>query len=227
MANLLPPHVKIAVSNGSCYAGRMCSESAVSPPPSLPHDVYDRLRAYAGLLATWTRRINLVSAADRGAIWPRHVEDCLRLRASMPPGAERGIDLGSGAGLPGLVLAIATGVWFDLIEADQRKAAFLREAARLTGAPVRVHAVRIEHADVAPAPLVTARALAPLPRLLGLAAPLLAAGGTMLAPKGARSAEELRAARAGWSFGADAAGTPDSPVLVITNPVRIETAVHA
>ncbi len=199
----------------------------MTPPPDLPPDAYERLRLYAGLLAEWTRRINLVSVADRGAIWPRHVADCLRLRALMPAGVERGIDLGSGAGLPGLVLAIATGVRFDLIESDQRKAAFLREAARLTGAPVRVHAARIEDADVLPAPLVTARALAPLPRLLGLAAPLLAPGGTMLFPKGARAAEELREARAGWSFGAEAAGPADSPVLVVTDPVRAEAGVRA
>ena len=71
----------------------------------------------------------------------------------MQPLPDRAIDLGSGAGFPGLVLALATGVPFDLIEADQRKAAFLREAARVTGAPVAVHAIRIEAARLAPAPL--------------------------------------------------------------------------
>ena len=73
--------------------------------------------------------------------------------ADVDPCPDRAIDLGSGAGFPGLVLALATGVPFDLIEADQRKAAFLREAARVTGAPVRVHAVRIESRRPLPAPL--------------------------------------------------------------------------
>ena len=194
---------------------------------ALPRDVRGRLQAYAGLLATWTRRINLVSAADRPAIWSRHVEDCLRLCALIPAGVERGIDLGSGAGLPGLVLAVATGIRFDLVEADRRKAAFLREAARLTGAPVRVHAQRIEGANLVPAPLVTARALAPLPRLLGLAAPFLAPGGTMLFPKGARAGQELEEARAVWTFDAAIAGPPDGPVLVITNPAPAQAMAHA
>ena len=103
----------------------------------------------------------------------------------MQPLPARAIDLGSGAGFPGLILALATSSQFDLIEADQRKAAFLREAARVTGAPVRIHATRIESAGLAPAPLITARAVAPLSKLLALAAPLLAPGGHCLFLKGA------------------------------------------
>src|SRR5690242_21035384 len=108
----------------------------------------------------------------------------------MEPLPSHAIDLGPGAGFPGLVLALASDVHFALIEADRRKCAFLREAARVTGAPVQIHAVRIESASLRPAPLVTARALAPLPRLLELAAPLLAAGGQCLFLKGANAAEE-------------------------------------
>ncbi len=211
---------------GPCYAIPMLPEfHSAGSSPALPPGALDRLRAYAGLLDAWTRRINLVSAADRGSIWSRHVLDSLRLLPLIPPGAARAIDLGSGAGLPGLVLAIATGIPFDLVESDRRKAAFLGEAARLTAAPVTVHAARIEAVSLAPfslapAPLVTARALAPLPALLALAAPLLAPGGTMLFPKGARAGEELEAARAaGWRFDAAAAGPAEGPVLVL-GPVR-------
>ncbi len=190
---------------------------------SLPPETRARLHAYADLLATWTRRINLVSAADQPHIWSRHIQDSLRLVRLIPPGTARGIDLGSGAGLPGLVLAIATDLPFDLIESDRRKAAFLREAARLTGARATIHAIRIEACTVPPAPLVTARALAPLDALLALAAPLLAPGGTMLFPKGARAAIEIEEARRRWRFDLCQTGG-DSPILAITHPRPL---VHA
>ncbi|HYZ22782.1 MAG TPA: 16S rRNA (guanine(527)-N(7))-methyltransferase RsmG [Rhodopila sp.] len=157
-----------------------------------------RLRRFADLLVRWNARLNLVAPRDVPVLWERHIEDSLQLVPLMPKGVERAIDLGSGGGFPGLVLAIATGVRFELIEADQRKAAFLRTAVLETGAPAVVHACRIEAADVPPAPLVTARALAPLPRLLPLAAPLLAPGGVCLLLKGARVEEELAAAEADW-----------------------------
>ncbi len=140
---------------------------------------------------------------------------------------DRAIDLGSGAGFPGLVLAIATGVPFDLVEADQRKAAFLREAARQTGAPVRVHAVRIEAAAIAPAPLVTARALAPLPKLLALAAPLLAPGGTCLFLKGANVQAELTEAAAQWHMRVETIPSRTEPgacILRITDLSRVASA---
>jgi 16S rRNA (guanine527-N7)-methyltransferase len=193
---------------------------ALPSPPTLAEDAAGRLHAYAELLARWTRRISLVSKGDAQHIWERHVLDSLRLAPLIPPGTRRAIDLGSGAGLPGLVLALATGIPFDLIEADRRKAAFLLEARRVTGAPVEIHAARIEQLALPPAPLVTARALAPLPILLGLAAPLLAEGGVCLFPKGVRVADELAAARHTWRFHAELAGPANSPVLVVTGLAR-------
>jgi 16S rRNA (guanine527-N7)-methyltransferase len=195
-------------------------KASLSPPPLLAEDVAERLQQYAALLARWTRRISLISRGDEGQIWERHVLDSLRLVPLIPAGTSRGIDLGSGAGLPGLVLAVATGIPFDLVEADRRKAAFLIEAQRVSGAPVRVHAARIEQLALEPAPLVTARALAPLPVLLGLAAPLLAEGGVCLFPKGVRVGDELQAAREVWRFEADLAGAPESPVLVVRDLAR-------
>jgi len=173
------------------------------------------LRAYAELLGRWTAKINLVSRGDEGQIWQRHVLDSLRLLPLIPAGTARAIDLGSGAGLPGLVLAAASGIAFDLVEADRRKATFLSEAQRVTGAPVMVHCARIEAVALLPAPLVTARALAPLDVLLGLAAPFLAPGGMALFPKGVRAAEEIEAARRLWRFELDMAGTAASPILVV------------
>lgn len=110
----------------------------------------------------------------------------------------RAIDLGSGAGFPGLVLAIAYGIQVDLIEQDQRKAAFLREAVRVTGAPATVHAVRIEEAELPAASLVTARALAPLGKLLEFAEGLLTPDGACLFLKGRGVEEELAEAQQDW-----------------------------
>ena len=152
------------------------------------------LEAYAALLRKWNSTINLVSAADLPLLWPRHVADSLQLGSIAGPLPPRAIDLGSGAGFPGLVLSIAFGIEVDLIEQDQRKAAFLREAILVTKAPARVHAVKIERAKVSPAPLVVARALAPLPVLLRLAAPLLTEDGFCLFPKTRAAEAEITAA---------------------------------
>jgi 16S rRNA (guanine527-N7)-methyltransferase len=157
-----------------------------------------RLRKLVELVTVWSAKINLVSKNDLPHLWERHVRDSLGLVAHIPAGTEGAIDLGSGAGFPGLVLAIAAGIPFTLIESDARKAAFLLEAARQTLAPVKVINARIEAAKTAPAMLVTARALAPLDKLLGLAAPHLAPGGVCLFPKGRNVEEELAQARTLW-----------------------------
>lgn len=157
------------------------------------------LQRFAELLMRWNRSINLVSRGDIANLWTRHIADSTQLaRYWGDPPPTRAIDLGSGAGFPGLVLAIRFGVVFDLIEQDAAKAAFLREAARVTAAPVTVHAVKIEAATLSPAPLVTARALAPLPRLLDYAAKLLAPGGMCLFLKGRGAEAEIADAARHW-----------------------------
>ena len=170
--------------------------------PSRVDDVSRETRAalerFAALLARWNRTVNLVSSHDEPHLWARHIEDSLQIVPLMPTGTDRAIDLGSGAGFPGLVVALATGIHFDLIEADRRKASFLREAAHMCGVPAHIHAERIEAASIFPAPVVTARALAPLPRLLQLAAPLLAPDGQCLFLKGAGVEAELTHAAAQW-----------------------------
>jgi 16S rRNA (guanine527-N7)-methyltransferase len=160
----------------------------------------ERLSAYVALLLRWQRTINLISPRDTDQVWTRHIADSLQLVPLIPSDTDRAIDLGSGAGLPGIVLAIVTGIPFDLVEADHRKAAFLREAARLAGIEATVHATRIETAAIAPAPLVTARALAPLVTLLRWAEPLLAPGGVCLFPKGRGAEDELTAAATQWQM---------------------------
>jgi 16S rRNA (guanine527-N7)-methyltransferase len=128
----------------------------------------------------------------------RHVADSLQLMNYVTPGTAHGIDLGSGGGFPGLVLAIATDIPFDLIEVDARKAAFLQEAIRITAAPAAVHSLRVEEARLSPAPLITARAFASVARILDLASHLLAPGGVFLLPKGATADHELTEARSKW-----------------------------
>lgn len=204
-------------------------ESSPAPVPDavargVSRETLERLRAYVALLQRWTRAINLISPADQAHVWTRHVQDSLHLAPLIPASADRGIDLGSGGGLPGLVLAISTGLPFDLIEADRRKAAFLQEAARVTGAPVAVHCARIEAAPVPPAPLVTARALAPLPRLLALAAPLLRPGGVCLFAKGEQAEQEIEQASGTWRMHVGRFPVPGRPGSVA---LRISELAHA
>jgi 16S rRNA (guanine527-N7)-methyltransferase len=193
---------------------------------SAPNDVSceTRFDAFIELLLRWNRRINLISRADEPFIRQRHIEDSAQLAPLIPRGVERGIDLGSGAGFPGLILATLTNISFDLIEADQRKAAFLNEAARLLDAPVRIHRTRIEEARLPPAALVTARALAPLPRLLTLTAPLLASGGVCLFPKGASAESELTLAAAQWHMRMDRIPSRTDPSAVILRITELQRA---
>lgn len=195
-----------------------------SEPNDVPRETRLVLEAFVGLLLQWNRTVNLISSGDLPHVWDRHVADAFQLLPLMQPRPARAIDLGSGAGFPGLILALATGVPFDLIESDHRKAAFLREAARVTNAPVHVHAIRIETANIGPAPLITARALAPLPKLLALAAPLLAPGGVCLFPKGANASAELTAATTQWHMHADSIPSriaSDACILRITDLCRV------
>jgi len=186
-------------------------------------DTEARLERFVALLLRWNATLNLIAPGDAPVVRRRHVEDSLQLVPLIPAGVDRAVDLGSGGGFPGLVLAIATGLPFDLIESDRRKASFLRSAILETGAPARVHACRIEEAGVAPASLVTARALAPLPRLLPLAAPFLAEGGTCLFLKGARVEAEIETARADWRMDVETIPSRTDPagcILRITGLAR-------
>jgi 16S rRNA (guanine527-N7)-methyltransferase len=159
-------------------------------------DVLDRLSVYADLLAKWQARINLVGPSTLGAVWERHMLDSAQLAAYLPAGPV--LDLGSGAGFPGLVLAILRGGPVHLVESDSRKCAFLREAARLTAAPAVVHNARIENLTPFPVVAITARALAPLPKLLNLAEKFLSPEVHCLFLKGRGSEEELTEACKDW-----------------------------
>jgi 16S rRNA (guanine527-N7)-methyltransferase len=161
-------------------------------------ETLDRLARHLELLERWQRRINLVGRGSLDDPWRRHVLDSGQLSRLLPPGTRRLIDLGASAGFPGLVLAIMGVAEVHLVEADRRKAAFLREAARVTGTRVTVHPFRAESLAPEPFDVVTARALAPLPRLVELAAPFMGPAGVALFPKGAGARRELTEAAKAW-----------------------------
>jgi 16S rRNA (guanine527-N7)-methyltransferase len=159
-----------------------------------------KLETYLGLAVKWQKAINLVGRSTLEDPWRRHMLDCAQLFRHLPPAQLRLADLGSGAGFPGLVLAVMGVADVHLVEADRRKAQFLREAARrLALDNVRVHPVRIEALNFQ-VDVVTARALAPLTDLLPLALPLLAPGGRLMLLKGRTADAELAAAAENWTM---------------------------
>jgi 16S rRNA (guanine527-N7)-methyltransferase len=174
------------------FAGAMAAAGV-----DVSRETLQRLEGYLELLRRWQAAINLVGASTLGDPWRRHILDCAQIAPHVPREAGTVLDLGSGAGLPGLILALLGVPGVQLVESDRRKAQFLREAARVTGAQVVIHPARIEqlqlHADV-----VTARALAPLPRLLELASRLIGPQSLCLFLKGENAQDELTRAQQSW-----------------------------
>lgn len=163
-------------------------------------DQMERLHTYLALLRRWQSRINLVGPKTLEDPWRRHFLDSAQLLPLMPPAVNRLVDLGSGAGFPGLVLAILSGVPVTLVESDQRKCAFLLEAARATTTTLEVLPARIESLAPGDADVVTARALAPLAKLIGYAVNWLAPNGICLFLKGRSAADELTDAQKNWKL---------------------------
>jgi 16S rRNA (guanine527-N7)-methyltransferase len=174
----------------------------------ISRETRDRLRTYAQLLGRWQKTINLIAPSTLGEIWHRHFADSAQLWQFRPDNARTWLDIGSGAGFPGLVLAILgaeTGATHHiLVESDARKAAFLREVARATGITVDILCMRIENAEtranVKAVDCLTARALAPLPRLLEMAAPYFTSSTLGLFLKGKEAAAEVEQAARSWQF---------------------------
>lgn len=173
---------------------------------AVSRETAERLALYVALLRKWNPSKNLVSPATLSAVWTRHVTDCLQI-AALAPEARTWVDLGSGGGLPGLIIGALLverpGTRIHLVESKLGKAAFLREAARQMGLPATIHAARIE--DVLadwhePVDVVTARALAPLTTLVGMSLPLLKTGAIGLFPKGQDVGSELTEAAKYWKL---------------------------
>src|SRR5689334_541498 len=195
----------------------MCAEKAAANPLRADRDAAlaltpvsretaERLDRFVDLLLTWQKTTNLISPSTLPHIWTRHIADALQL-VGLAPDARIWIDLGSGGGFPGIVIACALADQQDaavhLVESNAKKAAFLREAARVTGTPVMVHAMRIEkfvdswegRADV-----VTVGALASLKALLTLSFPLIQGGAQGVFPKGQDVEGELTEASKYWNI---------------------------
>jgi len=196
------PSPKSAVANLAADRARALALVPVS------RETLDRLDRFVALLLRWQQRVNLIAPSTEQTLWTRHVADSLQL-AALAPKARAWADLGSGAGFPGLMIACALAdiadVRIHLVETNLKKIAFLREAVRAAGAPAIVHATRIEDfAARPPEPIdvVAARALAPLPKLLRLASPLLKSGAIGLFPKGQDVALELTEASKYWKINA-------------------------
>jgi 16S rRNA (guanine527-N7)-methyltransferase len=175
---------------------------ALSP---VSRETFERLDHLVQGVATWSPKINLVADSRPETVWLRHVLDCAQLFRYCDDTSRHWCDLGAGGGFPGLVVAClaaekAPHMRFTLIEGDRRKAAFLLLTARELSLDCRILPERIEVAERQGADVVTARALAPLSRLLGLVERHLAPEGMALLQKGQKSAEEIRAARRDWAF---------------------------
>ena len=188
-------------------------------------ETLDRLDRFVAVLLEWQQRMNLIASSTEPKLWTRHVADSLQLLA-LAPQARIWVDLGSGAGFPGVVIACALadmpGARVHLVERSTKKAAFLREAVHVTGAPAEVHPVRLEDFVenlAAPVDVVTARALAPLAALLGGTYPLLKTGTLGLFPKGQDVDAELTEAAKCWSIQSSLAPSltdPRAKVVCVT-----------
>jgi 16S rRNA (guanine527-N7)-methyltransferase len=163
-----------------------------------------KLELYVELLLTWQKRINLIGPATAGVVWERHILDSLQLLPLLPKGTRIIAELGSGAGIPGLVVAIAADLEAHLYESNGKKAAFLRETARRTETRAHVHMVRLEtlrtEQTLPTVDCVLARALAPLSLLLDYAEPFLARGAVGLFHKGQDIDAELTEATKYWKL---------------------------
>ncbi|MEK9922074.1 MAG: 16S rRNA (guanine(527)-N(7))-methyltransferase RsmG [Rhodospirillales bacterium] len=166
----------------------------------------ERLVRYVSVLDRWRQRINLIGPANLNDIWTRHVLDSAQVFPLLgeSPGSSALVDFGSGAGFPGLVLSCISGLPITLVDSDQRKAVFLREAARHAGVDVRVIPERFDKALKNEAfgkfQFVTGRAVAPLARLLPFIYGSLEPAGFALMHKGARVEKELTEAMKSWTM---------------------------
>jgi 16S rRNA (guanine527-N7)-methyltransferase len=158
---------------------------------NVSRETIDKFQAYLTLLENWQRRINLVSNSTLADAWRRHILDSGQLAVYYPPQTGQILDIGSGAGFPGLVLAIMGGVTVDLVESDQRKAVFLSTVIRELGLPATVHNQRIETMPNLRPDVITARALAPVPKLLNLIERQMSPECVCLFLKGASVEDEL------------------------------------
>ncbi len=185
-------------------------------------ETLSRLKAYADILADWNERHNLVSKGSLADIWRRHVWDSAQLAPHIPDTAKTLADLGSGAGFPGLVLAelLRGRVAVTLFEATAKKCAFLKAAAERMALPVTIQNARMEDQPPHPFDVVTARACAPLPVLLGYAQNFTGPASICLLLKGQNVGSELTEAHKSWKMKArqiPSLTDPSGVILAVTD----------
>ena len=195
---------------------------------SVSRETFDRLVAFEAVFRRWAARINLVAPSTLPDLWARHILDSAQL-AQIKPAALRWVDIGSGGGFPGAVIALLLKerqrASIDLVESNRKKAAFLQTAMAQFDAPARVHASasRMVYATVRKPEIVTARALAPLGSLLALAEPWLTGGATGLFHKGREYPSEIRESADAWKYDLvehKSLIDPDSVILEVSNLAR-------
>ena len=180
-------------------------------------ETLDKLATYVALIEKWNPAINLVARSTLGQIWQRHIVDSLQVADFLSPDQRTWGDLGSGGGLPGLVVSIvaqelAPSLHMDLVEVDQRKSVFLRQVARELQLNCTVHTRKIEDLPPLGADVLSARALAPLSVLCGYAKQHLGPNGVAVFPKGAQYEAELAEAQKHWSFAVEQIESKTDPL---------------
>ncbi|MBV2359413.1 16S rRNA (guanine(527)-N(7))-methyltransferase RsmG [Thalassococcus sp. CAU 1522] len=191
-------------------------------------ETQDRLSTFVKLLKTWNQAINLVARTDEHDLWTRHVADSLQVFELSPETKQSWLDLGSGGGFPGLVVAIVAAekqpdLSVTLIESDARKSAFLRTVVREAGLKTTVLPTRIERASPQGADVISARALAALTKLLGLASRHGTPNTTYLFPKGENWKKEIAEAQKTWRFNAEPITSRTNENAVI---LRLKEVIH-
>lgn len=185
----------------------MLNVGDLPPEFDVSRETRERLEIYSALLIKWNRKINLVAPGTISEMWSRHIIDSIQLNDLSPQEQSTWCDLGAGAGLPGLPVAAIRQEKFPdevitLIDSDTRKAAFMSEAAREMGVNARILTTRLgkSYPAVTPFDIVSARALAPLPRLLEYAAPFTGPDTVCLFPKGKNRSGEIEEASRSWQM---------------------------
>lgn len=190
---------------------------------NVSRETLEKLQIYQDRLRVWNKAINLVSKGTLENVWERHFLDSAQLLGLAAEGAQSWVDLGSGGGFPGLVIAILAQEHSDLhvtlVESDRRKCAFLADVSRETSCPVTIKAERVE-AHNGRYEVISARALAPLTTLLEWSVALTAPSQNLLFPKGESVDAELTAAKAGWHMEYEriqSVSNPSATILKITS----------
>ncbi len=196
---------------------------------SVSRETMDRLEVFSKVLIKWNPKINLVSRRSLEDLWVRHIVDSVQVFKTAPAGCKTWLDIGSGGGFPGVVAAIVAAdespeTQFTLIESDQRKCAFLRNAARECDIALNVISKRIEQVEPQNADVLSARALAELSDLMQFAEQHLAHNGVALFPKGENWKKEVDKSKGEWHFDMDPVKSltePNAFILKIRGIVRV------